>query len=148
MLEASYDPVPGSWYASVGIAMLIAAIYVITFYPMQLPIYGLFLAVLIALVFLPACGIIAATTGTVIGLNVITEFVAGFLLPGKPIANVTFKVPTSLYQLRAFWLVLTDNPLISDSALDTWCKSFCSMIRITVLKGSCYQHVTSFSAGV
>lgn len=28
----------------------------------------------------------------VIGLNVITEFVAGFILPGRPLANVTFKV--------------------------------------------------------
>lgn len=26
-----------------------------------------------------------------IGLNIVTEFIAGFLIPGKPIANVVFK---------------------------------------------------------
>ena len=67
MMEASYEPVPRSWYAGIGVSMLAAAVYVITFYPMQLPIWGLFLSLLVALVFLPACGIIAATTGTVIG---------------------------------------------------------------------------------
>jgi predicted PurR-regulated permease PerM len=67
MMEASYDPVPASWYAAIGISMLLAAMYVVTFYPMQLPIWALFLSLLVALVFLPACGIIAATTGTVIG---------------------------------------------------------------------------------
>jgi hypothetical protein len=111
MMEASYEPVPGSWYAAIGVSMLGAAIYVVTFYPMQLPVWGLLLSLLVALVFLPACGIIAATTGTVIGmsnvslprkrdaegyvyfpgLNVITEFIAGFLLPGRPIANTAFK---------------------------------------------------------
>jgi hypothetical protein len=67
MMEASYEPVPGSWYAAIGLSMLGAAIYVVSFYPMQLPIWGLLLSLLVALVFLPACGIIAATTGTVIG---------------------------------------------------------------------------------
>lgn len=107
-MEASYEPVPGSWYAAIGLSMLAAAIYVVSFYPMQLPVWGLLLSLLVALVFLPACGIIAATTGTVIGmcvelqpavesdalasgLNVITEFIAGFLLPGRPIANTAFK---------------------------------------------------------
>lgn len=100
MLEASYEPVPRTWYLAIGISMLLAAIYVVTFYPMQLPIWGLLLSLCIALVFLPACGIIAATTGTVIGLNVITEFIAGLLLPGQPIANVTFKVsPTFTKQM-------------------------------------------------
>jgi hypothetical protein len=58
-----------------------------------------------ALVFFIPCGIIQGIvpydTGTFlmeaisnvqIGLNVITEFVAAYALPGKPIANMTFKV--------------------------------------------------------
>jgi len=67
MMERSYEPVPGSWYAWIGFTMLGAAIFVVTFYPMQLPVWGLLLSLMIALFFLPACGIIAATTGTVIG---------------------------------------------------------------------------------
>lgn len=33
-----------------------------------------------------------SSANTTIALNVITEFVAGYLYPGKPIANVVFKV--------------------------------------------------------
>ena len=108
MMEATYESVPNSWYAWVGGSMLVAAIYVIVFYPMQLPVWGLLLSLVIAFLFLPACGIIAATTGTVIGacltgrrahddlakdlpigLNVITEFIAGYLFPGQPIGYLS-----------------------------------------------------------
>lgn len=68
MMEATYESVPNSWYAWVGGSMLAAAIYVVVFYPMQLPVWGLLLSLVIAFLFLPACGIIAATTGTVIGV--------------------------------------------------------------------------------
>lgn len=54
-------------------------------------VWGLLLAVGIALLFLIPVGVIKAVSDTGIGLNVITEFVAGLLLPGKPIANVCFK---------------------------------------------------------
>src|SRR5579859_1022347 len=45
-----------------------------------------------AMVFFVPCGIIQAISNIQIGLNVITEFVAAYALPGKPIANMTFKV--------------------------------------------------------
>jgi hypothetical protein len=56
-----------------------------------------------ALIFFVPCGIIQAmyilsnsltdsSSNIQIGLNVITEFVAAYALPGKPIANMTFKV--------------------------------------------------------
>ncbi|KAJ9116430.1 hypothetical protein QFC22_004872 [Naganishia vaughanmartiniae] len=38
-----------------------------------------------------AAGCITAISNTTPGLNVLTEWIAGILLPGKPIANVTFK---------------------------------------------------------
>lgn len=44
------------------------------------------------------------------GLNVITEFIIGFLYPGRPVANVTFKtygyisMSQALYFLRDFKL--------------------------------------------
>lgn len=65
--EATYEPVPGSWYAYIGCTMVAAAIIVVTCYPMQLPVWALLLSLVVALIFLPACGIIAATSGTVIG---------------------------------------------------------------------------------
>jgi ABC-type antimicrobial peptide transport system permease subunit len=61
--------------------MMGLACYLLLAYPLQLPLWGLFLAVVIALIFLVPCGIIAAVTNAALGLNVITEFVAGYLLP-------------------------------------------------------------------
>jgi hypothetical protein len=36
-------------------------------------------------------GIIFATTNIQIGLNVITEFIIGYMLPGRPLAMMIFK---------------------------------------------------------
>jgi hypothetical protein len=80
------------YYMGVLVSMLCAAMALVTFWPLQLPVWGLFLAILIAVLFLIPVGIIAAVTNTTLGLNVITEFVAGYLFPGRPIANIVFKV--------------------------------------------------------
>ena len=45
-----------------------------------------------AAVFFVPCGLIQAISNIQIGLNVITEFVGAYALPGAPIANMTFKV--------------------------------------------------------
>ncbi|MCO5577077.1 hypothetical protein L7F22_030899 [Adiantum nelumboides] len=90
-LMKAYQPVPSSWYILTLVLSMTAAIILVATSPLQLPIWGLFLAVFIGLIFLVPVGLIRAVSDTSIGLNVITEFVAGYLLPGKPIANVTFK---------------------------------------------------------
>lgn len=95
MLERSYPKIPNSWYAGVFGGNLIAAMLLVTFWPLQLPIWGLLLSICMAIVFLVPIGVIAAITNTTLGLNVITEFVAGYLFPGKPIANIVFKVGVS-----------------------------------------------------
>ena len=71
--------------------MMLLSVVLVLFYPLQMPLWALFMALLIALVFLVPCGIISATTNTTIGLNVVTEFIAGLVLPGRPIANVFIK---------------------------------------------------------
>lgn len=87
----AYPSVPKSWYLITLAVSLSSAIALVYLSPLQLPVWGLLLAVLIALLFLIPAGIIKAVSNTSIGLNVITEFVAGVLLPGRPIANVCFK---------------------------------------------------------
>ena len=91
LLEQNYEAVPASWYAAIGGSMMAASIVMVSIYPLQMPIWALLLAVFMGAVFLLPCGVIAATTNTVLGLNVATEFVAGYLMPGKPIGNVVFK---------------------------------------------------------
>ncbi|KAF9080114.1 hypothetical protein BGX23_002618, partial [Mortierella sp. AD031] len=45
----------------------------------------------LAAIFSLPVGLIQAITNQQPGLNIITEYVIGYILPGKPIANVTFK---------------------------------------------------------
>ncbi|OAV87642.1 OPT family small oligopeptide transporter [Puccinia triticina 1-1 BBBD Race 1] len=92
IMERNYENVPTSWYAWIGGTMFLASIFVVWFYPLQCPVWALLLALGMATLFIIPMGIINATTNTQIGLNVITEFVAGILLPGRPLANITFKV--------------------------------------------------------
>ncbi|ORX39348.1 OPT oligopeptide transporter protein-domain-containing protein [Kockovaella imperatae] len=90
-LMRNYLPVPSSWYFGLLAVNFGAAVLLVKTTPLQMPIWALVLSIAIATVFLIPVGIIAAVSNTTIGLNVLTEFVAGVLMPGKPIGNVTFK---------------------------------------------------------
>ncbi|XP_047947729.1 oligopeptide transporter 4-like isoform X2 [Salvia hispanica] len=58
----------------------------------QMPWWALIFACIIAFVFTLPISIITATTNQTPGLNIITEYVMGIVYPGRPIANVCFKV--------------------------------------------------------
>src|SRR6266851_1703113 len=63
----------------------------IEIWPTEVPIWGLVLAIAIAIFYIVPAGMIQAITNQQIGLNVITELIAGYALPGKPIALMIFK---------------------------------------------------------
>ncbi|THG06023.1 hypothetical protein TEA_014357 [Camellia sinensis var. sinensis] len=58
----------------------------------QMPWWGLIFACIIAFIFTLPISIITATTNQTPGLNIITEYVMGIIYPGRPIADVCFKV--------------------------------------------------------
>jgi OPT family oligopeptide transporter len=60
-------------------------------YNIRLPWWGVIMAVGMSALFILPIGMITAITNQTLGLNIITEFVIGYILPGRPIANVTFK---------------------------------------------------------
>ncbi|KAG0227022.1 OPT family small oligopeptide transporter [Mortierella sp. GBAus27b] len=90
MMQA-YPEVPDWWYAALFIIMTAIAIITCEVWDYKLPWWGVLLAILIAAVFALPVGLIQAITNQQPGLNVITEYVIGYILPGYPIANVTFK---------------------------------------------------------
>ncbi|KAJ1980413.1 hypothetical protein H4R35_001136 [Dimargaris xerosporica] len=90
-LMRRYPEVPHWWYAAIFGASIAMAIALCESFDVELPWWGLLLAVGIAMVFIVPIGIIQAVTNQQPGLNIVTEFVIGLILPGKPIANVTFK---------------------------------------------------------
>jgi OPT oligopeptide transporter protein len=63
----------------------------IEIWPTEVPIWGLLLALSIAAFYIVPTGMIQAITNQQIGLNVITELVAGYAFPGKPLPMMIFK---------------------------------------------------------
>lgn len=69
-------------------------------WPTKMPIWALVLALLVGFLYTVPIGIIQAITNQQIGLNVVTELIVGYALPGRPIAMMLFKVqllPVSLF---------------------------------------------------
>ncbi|KAF8934581.1 hypothetical protein BGZ47_010302 [Haplosporangium gracile] len=89
-LMQAYPEVPDWWYAGLFVGMIAVAIFTCQFYG-YMPWWAVLLAVLLSAVFALPIGLIQALTNQQPGLNIITEYVIGYILPGQPIPNVTFK---------------------------------------------------------
>lgn len=86
-----YPEVPSWWYFVLGVLMFILGIICIEVYDTDMPVWALVVAVAIPIVYFLPSGFIYAMTGTTIGTNLIGEVVAGYSLPGLPLANMIFK---------------------------------------------------------
>ncbi|KAF9350608.1 hypothetical protein BGX26_011255 [Mortierella sp. AD094] len=90
-LMQAYSEVPEWWYLSLFALMVGLAIMTCEVWDYGLPWWCVLLAVAISALFSLPIGLIQAVTNQQPGLNILTEFVIGYILPGRPIANVTFK---------------------------------------------------------
>lgn len=90
-LMRAYPEVPHYWYISIYVISFAVSFAVCYVWNLQLPWWGVILAMALSGFFILPIGIIQAITNQQPGLNVITEFIIGFAMPGYPIANVTFK---------------------------------------------------------
>ncbi|QRV95861.1 OPT oligopeptide transporter protein [Ceratobasidium sp. AG-Ba] len=90
-LMSRYKQVPEWWYGLIFIPSLIFGIVCIEVWPTQMPVWALFLALVIAFVYIIPIGMIQAITNQQVGLNVVTELIIGYALPGHPIAMMMFK---------------------------------------------------------
>ncbi|XP_058085491.1 oligopeptide transporter 7-like [Magnolia sinica] len=93
-LMSKYNQVPEWWFASILVANIAVTLLACWYYnyQLQLPWWGVLLACAIAFIFTLPIGIITATTNQTPGLNVITEYIMGYIYPGYPVANMCFKV--------------------------------------------------------
>ncbi|XP_015581152.2 oligopeptide transporter 7 [Ricinus communis] len=93
-LMRKYKPVPEWWFLCILLLNISATIFTCQYYnaQLQLPWWGVLLACSLALLFTLPVGVITATTNQTPGLNVITEYIIGYLYPGFPVANICFKV--------------------------------------------------------
>ncbi|KAJ8549189.1 hypothetical protein K7X08_032896 [Anisodus acutangulus] len=93
-LMRKYKQVPEWWFFSILLVNIAATVVVCEYYKsqLQLPWWGVLLACGLAFFFTLPVGVITATTNQTPGLNVITEYIIGYLYPGYPVANMCFKV--------------------------------------------------------
>ncbi|CAF1400418.1 unnamed protein product [Didymodactylos carnosus] len=108
-LMTKYLEVPEWWYTILFVINLFLACMVCHFGNLM-PWYWMFLCVIISFVLLLPVGIIQATSNQQIGLNIITEFIAGVVMAGNPIPNITFKTYGYITQYQAL-LYLNDLKL-------------------------------------
>ncbi|CAN7046367.1 unnamed protein product [Brassica rapa subsp. trilocularis] len=93
-LMKRYKDIPSWWFYSMLAATLLISLALCIFLndQVQMPWWGLVFASAMAFVFTLPISIITATTNQTPGLNIITEYAMGIIYPGRPIANVCFKV--------------------------------------------------------
>ncbi|ONH90788.1 hypothetical protein PRUPE_8G074200 [Prunus persica] len=92
-LMRRYKDIPSWWFYTLLIITVAVSLVLCIFLndQVQMPWWGLLFAAAMAFAFTLPISIITATTNQTPGLNIITEYIMGIILPGRPIANVCFK---------------------------------------------------------
>ncbi|KAL9098443.1 MAG: hypothetical protein Q9163_005895 [Psora crenata] len=89
-LMRRYQDAPASWYLLTFISMLAIGIFLVEYYPVYLPWYGLLLSLSITTIFFIPVGIVMAITNQQSSLYLISQLICGILFPGRPVANMVF----------------------------------------------------------
>ncbi|KAE9980274.1 hypothetical protein EG327_006661 [Venturia inaequalis] len=89
-LMRGYEDVPMMWYLLTGLGMLAIGIFVVEYFPVFLPWYGLLMAIGICAVLFIPIGIVMAITGQQNSIYLICQLICGMVFPGRPVANMVF----------------------------------------------------------
>ncbi|KAK4125978.1 OPT-domain-containing protein [Parathielavia appendiculata] len=89
-LMKRYKDAPMLWYLTTFISMTAIGIFVVEYYPIHLPWYGLLLALAICTVLFIPIGIVMAVTNQHSSIYLICQLIAGIIFPGRPVANMVF----------------------------------------------------------
>ncbi|KAJ1400358.1 Oligopeptide transporter, OPT superfamily [Sesbania bispinosa] len=93
-LMKAYKQVPEWWFlillfGSMALSLVMAFVWKAD---VQLPWWGILFAFGLAFIVTLPIGVIQATTNQQPGYDIIAQFMIGYVLPGKPIANLLFKI--------------------------------------------------------
>lgn len=91
-LMRNYPEVPDWWFLIISLIAFIFAIVILSSWPqLGAPIWTIFFVIGLNLVFLIPMSYLYAISGTTEGLNVVTELIVGYALPGHPEALMFVK---------------------------------------------------------
>ncbi|KDN52723.1 small oligopeptide transporter [Tilletiaria anomala UBC 951] len=90
-LMSRYKEAPVWWYTATFLVSFDMAVPAVCSYSTSLPVLALIIALILAAIYTLLLAIISVITGSTIGLNVITEIIIGYMLPGHLAAMMIFK---------------------------------------------------------
>ncbi|KAM0152898.1 hypothetical protein ACHAQE_007869 [Botrytis cinerea] len=91
-LMNNYKEVPSWWYGVLSVVIIGLGIFTVRYWESGLPVWGFIVVCCgMAVTLIIPEGILEGTTNQRIFLNIITELIAGYAWPGKPIANMMVK---------------------------------------------------------
>ncbi|KAK4439468.1 Oligopeptide transporter 3 [Sesamum alatum] len=93
-LMKSYKQVPQWWFLVLLVGSIVLSLLMSFVWKedVQLPWWGMLFAFGLAWIVTLPIGVIQATTNQQPGYDIIAQFIIGYILPGKPIANLLFKI--------------------------------------------------------
>ncbi|KAL3965293.1 hypothetical protein ACCO45_002297 [Purpureocillium lilacinum] len=91
-LMKKYAHAPDWWYAVLFLVSIALGLATAEGFESQLPWWAFFVSIIIACVFVVPTTMILAVSNILLSLNVISPFLAGFIIPGRPIGVMMFKV--------------------------------------------------------
>ncbi|KAJ3251084.1 hypothetical protein HDU77_006143 [Chytriomyces hyalinus] len=91
ILNEAYPDVPDWMYLVLLSVCTVGAVLVSLLTPFNMPWWGPFFNLFLCAIFILPFGIVQAISGFSLGLNVLTEFVIGLMIPGQTIAVMAFK---------------------------------------------------------
>ena len=86
-LMRCYEDAPIIWYLATFVTMLAIGIFVVEYFPVHLPWYGLLLGLSIAALLYVPVGIVMAITNQHSSLYLVCQLICGVVFPGRPVAK-------------------------------------------------------------
>lgn len=100
-----YRDTPNWWYYALFAVLFALSLVTVLVWDTHLTWWALIIAFLLSIVFLVPIGMIQGITNTQLGLNVLTEFMVGYMLPGRPIAMMLFKTFGYITMAQALYFI-------------------------------------------
>ncbi|CAI4211109.1 unnamed protein product [Parascedosporium putredinis] len=90
-LMKKYRDAEDWWYLALFLVMVGISFGVVAGWPTGFPAWAYVVCILLPAIWLLPIGIVQAITNIQLGLNVLTEFIIGYMVPGRPMAMMMFK---------------------------------------------------------
>ncbi|WRT64852.1 OPT family small oligopeptide transporter [Kwoniella shivajii] len=91
-LMTKYKEVPQWWFLIILVISLVMGIIMCQVYDTTMPVWGIFCCLALCLVFVVPTGILQAISNMQMSLVILAEIIPGVAIPGRPYANMIFKL--------------------------------------------------------